>query len=123
MPWTTTVSIGILHEGEYPVSVQAPNGEYFRFSSLQVKRSSGVSAEDSTSTYINGALVDEDAPSSSAVLNVSGTYSVTCMFLESVEVIYEKDDEISVLPIKAMKKQDRLISIRSANGQSVSRIM
>ncbi len=148
VPWATTVTLGTLRSGSYPIFVESSIGERIAFDAINVTPARSRSLDDHLYGLINGALVNVDRTTKVPTLTVSGSFGISCMYLKSVEIVRGKKDIVNVLPIveldrtkpcgylfapepfqKTMTLNDplethsTLFYIRSMNGQAISRVV
>ena len=144
VPWTTTVSVGVLKSGHYKVQVQKSLRATKGFGSFPVAVSTSKSIDDHFYAYVTNVMVRENANREASV-TISGSYSMDCIYLKDVMVVKHKADVINVLPIvdthkdkacahlfvpvpfhktihlkKALTEKATLFHVRSMNGQSLN---
>lgn len=148
VPWTTTVSVGVLRTGTYPIDVQAPNREPIPFGRLGIEPAQNRSIDDYPYAYVNGVLARVGNDRGDVVVTLSGSFGLTCMVLREIKIDREKRDVITILPVVALDRskacghpfapipfrktfrvagplesRSTLLHVRSMNGQALNQVI
>ena len=144
VPWTTTVSVGVLSTGKYQVLIQNAARSTQSEGSFFVAEAISKSIDDYLYAYVNSATVLLD-PNGMASITISGSFSMSCMVFREVKIVHKKADVINVLPIididkttncahyfvpvpfqktihlkEALTERSSLFHVRSMNGQAIN---
>ena len=142
IPWTKTIDLGVLIQGNYKILSQQTSGKYTYVANLPVAVSKTSNADDLLYAHIESATGGRDQP-----LRLSGSFSMDCLYVREVKTLYRSQGIIEVLPVadfipgkncmhtfiplpfevsvalKPTAKVLTLIHIRSMNGQSVNNVL
>ena len=148
LPYTQTLTIGILNAGQYGVTVTSSEGKQKAVGTLKIAQSSRPSAGPDDSIY--GLVEDikvEGARSGNPTrrMTVRGLLSSSCLELQEVRVLNRVPNLVEVLPIARFKSESQcepglvpfettlefqtqstgptLFHVRSLNGQALNRVV
>lgn len=145
LPYSVTLNLGALAEGQYQIYLKDLKGQY-KFSnsvSIEKARMSG-SPDDYTYAQIDDAEVVRTADPKVVELTLKGTINNTCLSLDEVKINFTKGNVYDVLPILSrsnghcettsisfvktvtinqVPSEPSLLNIRSMGGQSIEKVL
>jgi hypothetical protein len=149
VPYTKTLSLGVLAAGKYRIEFEDTDGEVFRRGLIRIAASKDPGPDSELYAPIAEAFLESPSDRKKRVLIMRGYFSNTCLEMGEVKAIRNEPDVIEVMPLmkevsgpdcKAKqvpfeyrfpiranllpKKAGKyLIHIRSLNGQSINLVV
>ncbi len=148
VPWTTTVTVGTLAPGNYEVLVISPAETPVSYEKFTVQAAKSVSIDDYLYAYVNAVMVKVDPRTRIPSVTLSGTFGMTCLFIQEIKIIRDESDTVVILPIVGIGKPETcgypiapipyrktivlnkpllermtLFHVRSLNGQAISQVV
>jgi hypothetical protein len=101
IPWTTSVSVGVLKAGSYHVFVHQDATALKAVGSLPVAVATTKSIDEHLYAYVKGVTVKQTGSRADSI-TITGSFSTTCLYIKDVIIEQTKADVISVLPLLAV---------------------
>ncbi len=123
-------------------------GEEVALESFSVIGAKSLTIDDYLYAYVNSLLVKVDPQSRIPTITLSGSFGMTCMYLQEVRIVRDDNDAVVILPIVGMGKPETcavsmpaipfqktitlespllenltLFHVRSLNGQAINQVV